>query len=68
MLAAFSHIFVADTKITFVYNFVALLKGKCNFQENFSFKQVPVKYVENIIKNIPNNKASKGEIPLHNLK
>ena len=27
------------------------LKSKYNFQENFSFKPVPVKYVENIIKN-----------------
>ena len=44
------------------------LKSKYNFQEKFSFKPVPVKYVENIIKNIPNNKATGGEIPLHILK
>ena len=41
------------------------LKSKYNFQQKFSFKPVPVKYVENIIKNIPNNKAAGGEIPLH---
>ena len=28
------------------------LRGKYNFQENISFKAVPVKYVESIIKNI----------------
>ena len=30
MLVVFSPIFVADTKITFVYNFVAPLRGKKN--------------------------------------
>ena len=44
------------------------LKSKYNFQEKFSFKPVPVKYVESIIKNIPNNRAAGGEIPLHILK
>ena len=44
------------------------LKSEYNFRENFSFKPVPVKYVESIIKNIPNNKAVGGEIPLHVLK
>ena len=44
------------------------LKSKYNFQGNFSFKPVPVKYVEIIIKNIPNNRAAGGEIPLHILK
>ena len=39
-----------------------------HFQEKFSFKPVSVKYVESIIKNIPNNKAAGGEIPLHILK
>ena len=39
------------------------LKGKYNFQEKFSLKSV-----SKIIKNIPNNKASGGEIPLHILK
>ena len=44
------------------------LKSKYNFQENFFFKPVPVNYVEGIIENIPNNKAARGEIPLHILK
>ena len=44
------------------------LKGKYNFHEKFSFKPVPMRYVENIIKNIRNNKVSGGEIPLHTLK
>ena len=44
------------------------LKSKYNFQEKFSFKPVPVKYVESIIKNIPNNKAAGVKIPLHFLK
>ena len=34
------------------------LKSKHNFQEKFSFKPVPVKYVESIIKNIHNNRAA----------
>ena len=38
------------------------------FRKKFSFKSVPVNYVESIIKNIPNNKAARGEIPLHILK
>ena len=38
------------------------------FTKKFSFKPVPVKYVGNNIKNVPNNKASGGEIPLHILK
>ena len=44
------------------------LKSKYNIQEKFSFKPVPVKFVESIIKNIPNNKATRGEIPLYILK
>ena len=44
------------------------LKSKYNFQEKFSFKPVPVKYVESIIKNIPNIRAAGGELPLHILK
>ena len=44
------------------------LKSKYNFQEKFSFKPVPVKYVESIIKIIPNNRAAGGKIPLHILK
>ena len=41
------------------------LKSKYNFQEKFSFKPVPLNYAESIIKNIPNNKAARGEIHLH---
>ena len=44
------------------------LKSKYNFQEKFSFKPVPVKYVESIIKNIPNNKTARRETPLYILK
>ena len=40
------------------------LKSKYNFQEKFSFKPVPVKYAESVIKNIPNNKAAGGKVPL----
>ena len=43
------------------------LKSKYDFQEKISFKPVPMKYVESIIKNTP-NKAAEGEIPLHILK
>ena len=43
-------------------------KSKYAIQEKFSVKPVTVKDVENIIKNIPNNKASGGEIPLNILK
>ena len=44
------------------------IKSKYAIQEKFSVKPVTVKDVENIIKNIPNNKASGGEISLHILK
>ena len=44
------------------------LKSKYNFQEKFSFKPVPVKSVERIIKNIPKNRAAGVEIHLHILK
>ena len=37
------------------------LKSKYNFQGKFSFKPVPVKYIESIIKNIPNNKVAGGK-------
>ena len=43
------------------------IKSKYAIQETFSVKPVTVKDVENI-KNIPNNKASRGEIPLNILK
>ena len=41
------------------------IKSKYAIQEKFSIKPVTVKDVENIIKNMPNNKASGGEIPLN---
>ena len=41
-------------------------KSKYNFQEKFSFKPVPVNYVESSIKN--NNKVTGVGIPLHILK
>ena len=44
------------------------IKSKYTIQEMFSVKPVTVKDVENIIKNIPNNKASGEEIPLNILK
>ena len=44
------------------------IKSKYAIQEKFSIKPVTVKDVENIIKNMPNNKASGGEIPLNILK
>ena len=44
------------------------LNSKYNLQEKFSFKSVPVNYLQSLIKNIPNNKAARGEIPLHILK
>ena len=44
------------------------IKSKYAIQENFSVKPVTVKDVENVIKNMPNNKASGGEIPLNSLK
>ena len=37
-------------------------------KKNFSFRPVSVKDVENVIKNIPSNKASGGDIPTQILK
>ena len=37
-------------------------------QEKFSFHPVSVKDAENVIKNIPNNKAARGDIPIQILK
>ena len=37
------------------------IKIKYAIQEKFSVKPVTAKDVENIIKNIPNNKASRGD-------
>ena len=36
--------------------------------KQFSFRLVSVKYLENVIKNIPSNKASGGDIPIQILK
>ena len=44
------------------------IKSKYAMQEKFSVKPVTVKEVESIIKSMPNNKASEGEIPLNILK
>ena len=44
------------------------IKSKYAIQEKFSVKSVTVKDIENIIKNMPNNKASGGETPLNILK
>ena len=44
------------------------IKSTYAIQEKFSVKPFTVKGVENIIKNIPNNKTSAGEIPLDILK
>ena len=44
------------------------IKSKYAIQEKFSVKSVTVKDVENNIKNIPNIKASGGEIPVNILK
>ena len=44
------------------------IKSKYAIQETFSVKPVTAKDVANIIKNIPNNKACGGEIPLNILK
>ena len=41
------------------------IRSKFIFQEKSYFKPFPVKYVENIIKNIPNNKGSGEQIPPH---
>ena len=37
-------------------------------KEKFSFLSVSVKDVENVIKNIPSNKAPRGDIPIQILK
>ena len=43
---------------------VPKIKSKYLIQEKSSFQPVSVKDVENIIKNIPSNKASGGDIPI----
>ena len=44
------------------------IKNKCLIKEKFSFQPASVKDVENVIKNIPSNKASGGDIPIQILK
>ena len=43
---------------------VLKIKSKYLIQEKLSFQPVSVKDVENIIKNIPSNKASGGDMPI----
>ena len=50
------------------YPSIMKIKSKYAIQEKFSIKPVTVKDIENIIKNMPNDKASGGEIPLNILK
>ena len=62
-----------DQPTTIIKNFqnhprIMKLKSKYHLQEKFSSKPVPVKHVESSIKNIPTNKVTAGEIPLHILK
>ena len=47
---------------------VLKIKNKYLIQEKFSFQPVSVKDVEKIIKNIPSDKASGGDIPIQILK
>ena len=47
---------------------VLKIKSKYLIQEEFSFQPVSAKDVENIIKSIPSNKASGGDIPIQILK
>ena len=47
---------------------IVKIKNKYLTQEKFSFQPVSVKDVENVIKNIPSNKASWGDIPIQTLK
>ena len=44
------------------------IKSNCTIKQKFSFKPVTVKYIEIVIKNIPTNKVTGGEIPLNVLK
>ena len=50
------------------YPNIMKIKSKCNFQEKICFKPFSLKYVANMIKNIPKNKVSGGEISAHVLK
>ena len=44
------------------------IKSNYTIKQKFSFKPVTVKNIENVIKNIPTNKVTGGEIPLNVLK
>ena len=44
------------------------MKNEYLIKEKFSFQPIFVKDVENVIKNIPSNKASGGDIPIQILK
>ena len=44
------------------------IKSNYTIKQKFSFKPVTVKDIENVIKNIPTNKVTGGEIPLNVLK
>ena len=41
------------------------IKSNYTIKQKFSFKPVTVKDIENVIKNIPTNKVTGGEIPLN---
>ena len=43
---------------------IVIIKSKHLIQEKFSFQPVSVKDVENVIKSIPRNKASGGNISI----
>ena len=47
---------------------IVKIKNKYLITEKFSFQPVSVKDVENVIKNVPCNKASGGDIPIQILK
>ena len=47
---------------------IVKIKNKYLIKEKFSFQTVSVKDAENVIKTIPGNKASVGDIPLQILK
>ena len=47
---------------------ITKIKSNYTIKQNFSFKPLTVKDIENIIKNIPTKKVTGGEIPLNVLK
>ena len=47
---------------------IKIIKSNYTIKRKFSFKPVTVKDIENVIKNIPTNKFTGGEIPLNVLK